>query len=236
MVTKDAPLLEIVGVAGAGKTTLLTTLKRRDPSVFTDVMVSKLRRMELLIRHTARFLPAFLCRAPRGRWLSWDELRAMAYLEGWQRVAFGDRTSAIVFDHGPIFRLVQLREFGPPLAASPAFGAWWNAARRAWARALDLVVWLDAPDTVLLPRIDGRDQRHVVKHKPIATALEFLASYRRGYEKLLAEMSYEGHLRLIRFDTSRVAPEAIAEEVLIAMRSGPAAGSPSERARGGSPS
>ena len=236
MLTKDASLLELVGVAGAGKTTLLKMLKQGDPSLFTDVRVSKRRRLDLLVRHTARFLPAFLYHTPRGRWLSWDELRAMAYIEGWPRVAFGDRTSAIVFDHGPIFRLVQLREFGPPLAASPAFGAWWNAARQAWARALDLVVWLDAPDTVLLPRIDARDQRHVVKHKPIATAVEFLASYRRGYEKLLGEMADEGHLRLIRFDTSRVAPEAIAEEVLIAVGKGPAAGSPSERARGGSPS
>lgn len=147
----------------------------------------------------------------------------MAYLEGWLRVVRGDRPASIVFDHGPIFILVQLREFGPPLVASPVFAAWFKEARRAWARALDLVVWLDAPDTVLLPRIDGRDQRHVVKHKPTATAVEFLGGYRRGYERLLGEMAEDGQFRLIRFDTSRVGHEAIAEEVLGAIRGGPAA-------------
>ncbi len=228
--TEAAPLLELVGVAGAGKSTLLRTLKQRDGRLATELSVDKLQRVELLIRHTARFLPTFLRHLPRGRWLSWHELRLMAYLEAWQRAVAGDRTSAMVFDHGPIFQLVQLREFGPPLVAGPAFGAWWNAARRAWANALDLVVWLDAPDTVLFPRIAGRDQRHVVKQMPFATAAELLRSYRLGYERLLGEMSQEGHFHLIRFDTSRVTPEEIADEVLIAVR----AGSPSEHAAQGS--
>jgi hypothetical protein len=162
-------------------------------------------------------------------------MRSMAYLEGWRRAVSGDRTSALVFDHGPIFQLVFLREFGPPLVASPAFANWWKAQRRAWARALDLVVWLDAPDTVVLPRIGGRDQRHVVKHMPAATALEFLTSYRRGYEKVLGEMSDEGRFRLIRFDTTRIPPEAIAEEVLVAARSGATPERGSDRPQPGSP-
>jgi thymidylate kinase len=235
-VTAAAPLLELVGVAGAGKTTLLETLKQRDPRLSTDVTIGKLSRAELLVRHTAGFLPTFLRRSPRGRWFTWEEMRAMGYLEGWRRVIGDDRAAAMVFDHGPIFRLVQLRELGPPLVASPAFAAWWHAERRVWARALDLVVWLDAPDTVLLPRIGGRDQRHVVKQMPAATAVEFLTTYRRGYEKVLDEMSTEGRFHLIRFDTSQMPPEAIAEEVLVTLsrRTTPARGP--DRPRAGSPS
>jgi thymidylate kinase len=142
----------------------------------------------------------------------------------------------MVFDHGPIFRLVQLRELGPPLVASPAFAAWWHAERRAWERSLDLVVWLDAPDAVLLPRIGGRDQRHVVKQMPAATAVEFLTTYRRGYEKVLTEMSTEGRFHLIRFDTSQMPPEAIAEEVLGAVRRGATPDRGSDRPQPGSPS
>jgi shikimate kinase len=213
-----APLIELVGVAGAGKTTLLRTLKQRDARLRTDVSIGRMRRLDLLARHTLRFLPALVRSAPRGRWFTWHELRLMAYLEGWPRGAFGQRTRPTLFDHGPIFILVQLREFGPPLVAGPAFEAWWRAARSAWARAIDLVVWLEAPDDVLLPRIDARAQRHPVKHKPIAMAAEFLASYRRGYEKLLAEMAAEGHFRVVRFDTSRVSLEEVAEGVLDAIR------------------
>jgi hypothetical protein len=49
-------------------------------------------------------------------------------------------------------------------------------------------------------------------------AAEFLASYRRGYEKLLAEMAAEGHFRVVRFDTSRVSLEEVAQGVLDAIR------------------
>ena len=210
------PLVELVGVAGAGKTTLLEALKQRDPSLRTHPEVGAVRRLDLLARHTLRFAPRLLDRAHRGRWLSWHELRLMAYLEGWLPSAI-QRTRPTLFDHGPIYILVQLCEFGPPLVASRDFQAWWRAARSAWARALEIVVWLDAPDGVLRPRIDGRDQRHAVKHKPVEAASEFLARYRRGYERQLAEMSDEGHFRLIRFDTSRVSLEAIVEEVVSAI-------------------
>jgi hypothetical protein len=218
--TAAAPLVELVGVAGAGKTTLLKALKQRDARLRTEVTVGGMRRLQLLAHHTLRFLPARVRGATRGRWFTWHELRLMAYLEGWRPLALGPRACPTLFDHGPVFILVQLREFGPPLVATPAFEAWWSAARSAWARALDLVVWLDAPDDVLLPRIDTRAQRHAVKHKPMAMAGEFLASYRRGYEKLLAEMAAEGHFRLIRFDTSRVPLEAITDGVLGAIRGG----------------
>jgi thymidylate kinase len=235
-VTVAAPLLELVGVAGAGKTTLLRTLKQQDPRLSTDATIGRFSRAEHLIRHTAGFLPTYLRRSPRGRWFSWEEMRAMGYLEGWRRVIGGDRTAAMVFDHGPIFRLVQLRELGPPLVASPAFATWWHAERRAWERSLDLVVWLDAPDAVLLPRIGARDQRHVVKHMPAATAVEFLTTYRRGYEKVLAEMSAEGRFHLIRFDTSQMPPEAMAEEVLEAVRRVTTPDRGSDRPQPGSPS
>jgi shikimate kinase len=235
-VTVAAPLLELVGVAGTGKTTLLRTLKQRDPRLSTDANIGRFSRAEHLIRHTAGFLPTFLRRSPRGRWFTWEEMRAMGYLEGWRRVIGDDRAAAMVFDHGPIFRLVQLRELGPPLVASPAFAAWWHAERRAWERSLDLVVWLDAPDAVLLPRIGGRDQRHVVKQMPAATAVEFLTTYRRGYEKVLTEMSTEGRFHLIRFDTSQMPPEAIAEEVLGAVRRGATPDRGSDRPQPGSPS
>jgi deoxyadenosine/deoxycytidine kinase len=230
-VTSPSPLLELVGVAGTGKTTLLETLKRRDPTLLTAVSVGSFRRLSLLIRHTARFLPAFLSQAPRGRWFTWHELRLMGYLEGWpRRVSPGMASSAVVLDHGPIFQLVQLREFGPPLVAGPAFAGWWKAARRAWARALDLVVFLDAPDAVLLPRIAGRAQRHVVKHLPAATASEVLAKYRGGYRALLGQMAGEGHFRVLRFDTSQGAPEEIADAVLVAVREAPASGKDPARA------
>jgi shikimate kinase len=230
-----SPLVELVGVAGAGKTTLLKALTHRDPSLCTHPKVGPVRRLDLLARHTLRFVPRLLDRAHRGRWLSWHELRLMAYLEGWLPSAI-HRTRPTLFDHGPIFILVQLSEFGPPLVASPDFQAWWRAARSAWARALGIVVWLDAPDTVLGPRIDGRDQRHAVKHQPAETASEFLARYRKGYEQHLEEMSDEGHFRLIRFDTSRVPLESIVEEVLSAIRAKRAEPTSSVRAEQGSDS
>jgi hypothetical protein len=64
----------------------------------------------------------------------------------------------------------------------------------------------------------------------------FLTSYRTGYEEVLGEMGDEGRFHVIRFDTSRVAPEAIAEEVLVAARRGATPERGSDRPQPGSPS
>jgi shikimate kinase len=206
--------LELVGPAGSGKTTLYRALAERSPAVTPGVAFGRADHLRHGLPEAVRLLPAWL--AAGGRFFDEKELRSLGYVAGWaaalERGAAGD--SLAVFDHGPLFRIARLRAFGPPLVEGRAFARWSAAAVRRWARLLDAVVWLDAPDALLASRIDARDERHRMKGGNAAETERFLGRYRAVYEALLAEFRAAGGSEPIRIDTSREAPEAIAERLL----------------------
>lgn len=210
--------LELVGPAGSGKTTLYRALAARSPAVAPGVPFGRWDHLRHGLPQAAKLLPAWA--AARGRFFDEKELRSLGYVAGWaaalERGAAADALA--VFDHGPLFRIVRLRAFGPPLVARDAFTRWSAAAVRRWARLLHTVVWLDAPDALLARRIDGRDERHRMKGEEAGETERFLGRYRAAYEALLAELRAAGGPEPIRVDTSREAPEAIAERVLAGLR------------------
>lgn len=144
----------------------------------------------------------------------------MVYLEGWQRMLqSGARNDSriTVLDHGPIYRLCALREFGPELTQSEVYASWWNDMLVRWGVILDLVVWLDAPDPILLERINARAEAHSVKGKSEGEAFRFFARYRAGYQHVVDRMTAIGGPRLIRFDTQETSLEAAVNEVITAL-------------------
>jgi thymidylate kinase len=89
---------------------------------------------------------------------------------------------------------------------------------RQWAGTLDLVIWLEAPDAVLLERIRVRPHPHAIREQPEREAYAFLARYRRAYDEILEALTGSGQLAILRFDTTGAPPDAIADAVLGALR------------------
>lgn len=213
-----ARAIELVGPAGSGKSTLYRALAAQCALVMPGVPFGGLGHLRLGLRHAVQLLPAWL--ASHDRWLDEKELRSLNYVVGWaEGLERGAGAGALaVFDHGPVFRLARLRAFGPRLVESAAFARWQEAAVARWARLLGALVWLDAPDALLAARIDGRDERHRIKGLAPGDTQRFLARYRAAYDALLAELAAAGAPAPIRVDTSREAPEAIAERLLATLR------------------
>ena len=122
----------------------------------------------------------------------------------------------ILLDHGPVFKLAKLNAFGPESLKNKRFEMWWQSMFEQWAFTLDMVIWLEAPDTILKERINTREQRHVVKERSEEEAYQFLASYRRSYEQIMAKLRDNDGPTLLKFDTYQTSIDQIVDEVMTA--------------------
>ena len=217
----DKPLVvEVLGPAGTGKPTLIRALTRDRQDILLDFPLSRLAKVPFLVRNTMFMLPTYLRHYRHSRWFTWRETRSMVYLKAGLRVLQRRASSngpVTLLDHGPIYRLATLREFGPEVTASQRYAQWWGDLFDRWTAALDMIVWLDAPNDVLLSRIRARDRWHLVKYGHESDAYDFLTRYRTVMEHLIEKSVADHRVAVLRFDTSRQSVQQMADEVLAAL-------------------
>jgi thymidylate kinase len=217
----NSPLIvEIAGLAGAGKTTLARLMSQRYENILIgpEIELRKINHIPAFVLQSPLLLPVLLQRLPASRWYTWDEIKYMTYLNGWTRMLSGlteNRNIVILLDHGPVFKLATLNAFGPERLKHQAAENWWNRMFDQWARTLDIVIWLDAPENVLNDRINNRDQKHAVKGKSEKEAIGFLDLYRESYEQILTSLkTHNQGPAFFQFDTSSNPIEKVLDEVL----------------------
>jgi adenylate kinase family enzyme len=210
-------VVEIAGPAGSGKSTLCAALSGFGVRSLSDrPSVREPSQLSYFLGSGLRLLPTLLRQPRDGRWYTRDELARMFYLTGIHRVWRDPEweTRVVSLDHGPVFQMSHLREFGPERMTGPAFDRWWSDMFRHWGRTLDLVVWLDAPDEVLIERIRERGKRHYVKAASTSEARLFLRRYRSAHRFVLSRLVSESSLRVLRFSTDSDCIERITQRVL----------------------
>ena len=218
--TQDTSLIvEIVGLAGAGKTTLVRLMSQLNGNIQVgpELKLRKIDHIPTFIAQTYSLLPVLFQQYPGSRWFTWDEIKSMAYLKGWPQLLSRqamNQNAVILLDHGPVFKLATLHAFGPERLRNRSNEKWWDAMFEQWAQALDVVVWLDAPDTVLRNRINNRVQKHAVKGKSQQEAHNFLALYRESYEQILASLKTRKGPAFFQIDTFSNPIEHVLDEVL----------------------
>jgi deoxyadenosine/deoxycytidine kinase len=214
-------IVEIVGPAGAGKTTLFQALEKRAPRMRTAFLppVWQSDYIPFFVKNIIRLLPVLARMLGRGdRLLTRRELAWMAILQGWPEVLEKEALAGdqfILLDQGPVFLMAILTEFGPRSLRNANIQAWWNKITAKWVKTLDLVVWLDAPDAVLIERIRSRPTDHIVKDKPDHEMKAFLAKYRQEYDRLMSTICENNQgVSLLRIDTSRYSTADIVQSLI----------------------
>jgi hypothetical protein len=142
----------------------------------------------------------------------------MVYLKAWPPILKSQATQSgatLLLDHGPIFKLATLDAFGPERLKSQGFEQWWYGVLKQWAFTLDVVIWLSAPEKLLIERINARHQRHAVKGKSELEAQEFLTRYQNSYEQILAKLAEYGGPTPLKFDSSQASVEQIVDAILL---------------------
>ena len=206
-------VVEVVGPAAAGKTTLIRALCASDPRMRSSIPVSRARSAAVMAARAASYVPAWLGGRPRGRWFTWRELKSLTFVDEWyrRRAMRGDRDVTFL-DHGPLYRLAALREFGPAMVRTPRFARWSTAAEARWRDAVGLIVWLDAPNDLLLERAGVRGHWYLSARGSDADKLAFLDRYRHALEEAVGGAERAG-VPVLRLSTDGTPVDELAERV-----------------------
>ena len=216
---KSPRIVEIIGPAGAGKTTICRALSPCKKSFhmgdFPDVR--KISAAAFFIWNGLRISPALLSLPKRNsRKLTRREFAWISILNGWSDILQKEaKNKIVILDQGPVFLLTETCEFGPEYLRDQNTNPLWQDLYSRWSNTLDMIVWLDAPDTHLMSRIRHRDKGHVVKNESDATTFEFFARYRQAYERTISNLqANHSDLKILRFDTSQKSSDEIACQLL----------------------
>ena len=203
-------VVELVGPAGAGKTTLLDLLLAEGPHVVAKPVLGRSRHALLLARHALSALATLARRRGLSRRTTPEQVLAMAYVQTLPTAleASNAGTRTVVLDQATIYFLSR------PFAREEPLRAWRERMLTAFAPCLDLVVRLDAPDEVLIGRIDSRAKAHSLKGHPEGEARQALATARAAYDDTLARLAAHRAPDVLSFDTSVVPAEEIAAEIV----------------------
>jgi hypothetical protein len=213
------PTIEIAGVSGSGKSTLahLICAGREDCRLDERLQLRKLGHLPYAAHSLPHLVPLLVAAARARRRPDWAELKLLVYLMEWTR-SFrhqpDDRTVATFLDQGPMYALARLGVTSPPLAATEPNGPWWTSRVVQWAASLDVIVWLDAPDQVLLKRMHERSQGHAMRDQPEDVGLAFIDRYRASFATVINAAVDLGGTEVCRYDTSVWSADQIASDVL----------------------
>ncbi|MFN2491852.1 MAG: hypothetical protein ABR501_03095 [Pyrinomonadaceae bacterium] len=205
---------EIIGPAGAGKTTLSQLLQQS-----ADVRGGlSLWGSPAWLLTVGAFLsiPDLLTLFSVHRCLGWEEVKLVIQLNGLRLLLHLESTkgfSTVLLDEGMIFALAKLDQCGRGRSITHSRDEVLRLLSPA-TKALNAVIWLDAPDGVLAQRIRERVKPHRIKHGPDADIHAHLGGYRTAFENVIAELKRSRDLKVIRFNTDKEPLEQIAAKIL----------------------
>jgi hypothetical protein len=210
-------VIELVGPAAAGKTSLLAALGGSRAGLRAGLRVPRHHHVLTAIGLAPTLLALHLpCDG-----LHWKTMKRITYLGTLHRLVREPAwlgAGTVILDEGAVYMLARLQVYGADRIRSRAYPRWWLEAIQGWARTLDLIVWLDAPDPVLRHRLRERRQTHPAKHLSDEAVSSFLACYRDAYWRVISTLTALEGPRVLTIRTDEASVEDVVGRVVAEMR------------------
>lgn len=215
---------EIIGPAGAGKSTLSDLLNKSNLPIKAGITIWGLPPLLLARSAITSFMLVTRLLLEEGSG-GLDRGKVIVRIQAFNRhllvekrfskqignAHFDKHTEALLLDEGIVFALSKLR-FKRDIYKD-YLDRWEEKTLDTWAGILNLIIWLDAPDEVLIERVRKRNKDHRMKDKPDPEFCDFLARYRKAYMQIIDRLQSRGKLRVLRFDTGEQTLETIAAQI-----------------------
>lgn len=225
-------MVELVGPAGAGKTTLAKVLEQCSDRIRTVNQPSfrNIACIPFFVKNAFLLPPDCYYQwfENRRKWLDLNERSArtldlmhMIILNGWHNKLRRQATKenkVIILDQGPVYTLAWLQGLDFERFNSIKDGKWWTKTCKQWSSALDLVVWIDAPEETLARRVRSRESDHRIKQKSQLEAYDLLRRWRYSLENVLSSLTKSGRPTVLRFNSAAEPLNSIKDRTLIALR------------------
>lgn len=217
-------IAEIIGASGAGKSTLSDLLNKQSPQIRAGITVWGLPRTLLMQIAISSFPTIARMVSEDGKFSVNDSkqivrLRAFYrhliykknFLKQTKKSSSGKNVDAMLLDEGVIFSLSKLR--ADHRSYKGFMQNWEEETLDCWSDVLNMVIWLDAPNEVLIERVRTREKKHRMKFRSDQTINDFLTRYRKAYANIVKRLQAKGNLQVIRFNTEKQTLETIAAQI-----------------------
>jgi thymidylate kinase len=94
-----------------------------------------------------------------------------------------------------------------------AYRRWWEDKFEQWSSALDVIIWLDAPEELCLQRVLAREEWHHAKHMEANDVLERFRGLRKSYEQIISRMVSRQPKKVFCFRTDQISTEEMLDRI-----------------------
>ena len=210
-------IAEIIGPSGAGKSSVSAYLDGAGTGIRAGVTIWGLP-MRLIAGSSIRSIPKIARVIVGRRRVRIAELKQVIRLEAFYRYLTAGKSNAepglLILDEGAVFALAKLRADLNGTPQGRMYEQWESEQLDRWARLIDTVIWLDAPDDLLIQRINGRDKQHRMKNRPHSEVIAFLNDYRQAYESIVRELERRRSVHVYKYQTADIVSSSLADEIL----------------------
>ena len=214
--TNRPRIIEIAGLGGTGKSTLFRFLQRKNKEIKIFAL-PKTWFVWSLTKRSPLWLPFWLQNHRAAGGFTREQLISLGCLDAWLpyiRQSISTNQNIAVLDPGSVYWLTKLRGFGLKTMGQSLYQSWWESKFKQWSSALDVIIWLDAPEELCLQRILARKEWHHAKYMEANDVLERFRGLRKSYEQIINRMASKGSKKIFYFRTDQVSTDQIIDQII----------------------